>query len=46
MVDYEASWGNPKPSTQTLSLEEQEAQTLKYNNFGMHSCHMEEVFDQ
>jgi hypothetical protein len=19
---------------------------LKYNNFGMHSCHMEEVFDQ
>jgi hypothetical protein len=46
MVGYEALWGNPKLSTQTLSLEEQEPQTLEYNNFSMHLCDMEEVFDQ
>jgi len=46
MVDEEALWGNPKPSTQTLSLEEQKPQTLEYNNYGKHICHMEEVFDR
>jgi hypothetical protein len=39
-------WGNPKPSTQTLSLEEQKPKTLEYNNYGMQLCEMEEVFDQ